>query len=78
MLKSTFIYSGQRYSVREYGEGFAYDIEDALTGEGAHLTEDDALIFWERLHGTAARFPHMPLAHVIRLAVEGAPMEYRL
>ena len=77
MLKTTFVYRGSRYSVREYGQGYAYDIEDALTGEGAHLVEDDAAIFADRLHGTAARYPNMPLAHVIALAVEGAPMEYQ-
>ena len=78
MLKSTFIFHGSRFHVREYNSGYAYDIEDNLTGEGAHLIEDDAAIFAERLHGLAARFPSMALDTLIHRCVEGAPMEYRL
>ena len=77
MLKTTFIFRGARFSVREYGQGYAYDIEDALTGEGAHLVEDDAAIFADRLYGLAARFPGMALDAIVHRAIEGAPMEYR-
>ena len=78
MLKTTFVFRGSRFYVREYGQGYAYDIEDSLTGEGAHLVEDDAAIFADRLHGLAARFPSMALDALIHRCVEGAPMEYRI
>lgn len=76
-MKSTFIFRGARFSVREYDQGAAYDIADALTGEAASLTGDDAIIFNERLYGLARRFPGMALDAIVHRAVEGAPMEAR-